>query len=437
MLSKTGCVALITLLCFAALTPTKTLAGETPFFEIAGPNDVADNWHAQYRLLAHADDDTTVDITAAANWSVEPNDVASVTMGLLTTEMVDLPLYVTISAEYDDGQVVQLLQKEVFIFPVCPGGGALQFDGVDDYVACGNDESLDITDAITVSAWIKCPTFNTHGTIVGKNNGNSVTAGYGLFSYVQGFEFNFYSGGRWRRTAPRVPVTPGQWHHVAGTFDGNTAYLYIDGEQKASLAQVGTITPATGHSLNIAYWRPALPEYFGGLIDEVAIYNRALSADEIGASMHTRPDTANPDLAAYWSFNELDGQIAADLTGRNQGILGSTADFGPDDPTWVYSDAPVGICTLDALVQRNVSYVLNIKAQILDLLNTAISKEAFLLSYVDEAFRNRELGSLSKGDVAKAKQKVMAGMQQERQAKSAVEQSREKLTDALNTLGIE
>jgi hypothetical protein len=159
--------------------------------------------------------------------------------------------------------------------------GALSFDGVDDYVDCGSDSSLDITDAITVGAWVKQPNFGSGGTIAGKTNGDSVNAGYGLFSYTDGLEFNFYSGGTWRRTAPRVTIPANEWHHVVATFNGNNAYLYVDGEPGASLAYAGTIAAATGHPFHISFWRPGLPVYFDGTIDDVRIYDRALSAGEI------------------------------------------------------------------------------------------------------------------------------------------------------------
>lgn len=138
--------------------------------------------------------------------------------------------------------------------------GALSFDGNGDYVNCGNDISLDITDEITISAWVKRTDFQTNGLIAGKNNGDSITAGYGLLSYTDGFEFAFYADGNWRRTTPRVTTSANQWHHVVATFNGSNAYLYIDGEQQASLGYVGTITPATGYSFHLGYWRPAIPQ---------------------------------------------------------------------------------------------------------------------------------------------------------------------------------
>jgi len=160
---------------------------------------------------------------------------------------------------------------------------AFSFDGDGDYVDCGDDASLDITSELTIDAWINRPNFDTHGTIVGKTNGSSASAGYGLFSYMGGVELAFYSEGGWKRTWPRVSITANEWHHIAGTFDGNNLYLYVDGEQKASRAYSGTIAIAAGHSLHIAYWRLGLPTYFEGLIDEVEIFNRALSAPEIRA----------------------------------------------------------------------------------------------------------------------------------------------------------
>lgn len=169
-------------------------------------------------------------------------------------------------------------------------GGALDFDGVDDYVDCGNNDSLDMTDELTISAWIKRPNFSTYGVIVGKTNGNSVTAGYGLFSYKEGLEFTFYSQG-WQRTTPRVAVTANQWHHVAGTFNGNILYLYMDGEQRASLAYNGDITTAAGYPVQIAYWRSQNPHSFNGLIDEVRIYDVALSDAEIRELAVPEPGT--------------------------------------------------------------------------------------------------------------------------------------------------
>ena len=317
-------------------------------------------------------------------------------------------------------------------------GKAIALDGVDDYVDCGNDNSLDIIDEITILAWVKRSHFNTDNVIVGKNNGNLITAGYGLFSYTQGFEFTFYSEGIWRRTTPRVPASPNQWHHIAGTYDGDNLYLYIDGEQKASLGYVGTITPAVGHPLNIAYWRSAIPQRFDGLIDEVSIWNRALAIEEIQVLMYTRPDVDDLNLVGYWSFDEGDGQVVSDWSGNgNYGILGSGLGGDSSDPNWTDSIPPVGICTVDELVERNFYDVLDSKASILEQLYETIAREEALWEYMDEAFHNGQLDGLRKGDMVKAKQRIHSAIKHEEHAGRDVDKSVDKLNNAMDTLGIE
>ncbi len=71
----------------------------------------------------------------------------------------------------------------------------------------------------------------------------------------------------------------GRWHHIALTYDGVTARLYADGTEKASAAKHWSLTPGAayiGKQVNGA-------EYWNGLIDDVMIHNRALSADEVRA----------------------------------------------------------------------------------------------------------------------------------------------------------
>ena len=70
------------------------------------------------------------------------------------------------------------------------------------------------------------------------------------------------------------------WTHVASTFDGAVIRLYINGVQVASTAFSGTMVPSTG-ALRIGGNSLFVTEYFTGRIDEVRIYDRALSAAEI------------------------------------------------------------------------------------------------------------------------------------------------------------
>jgi predicted GH43/DUF377 family glycosyl hydrolase len=150
------------------------------------------------------------------------------------------------------------------------------FDGTNDYISIPHSSSINPTNAITVELWAKSNTanWNSTGMLVSKRNayimypiGNSKT-----------IRFYIYSGG-WRYTVytPSIDIT--QWHHYVGTFDGSTIKLYIDGSLVASTSYSGSIKSDTG-PLYIGR-DDGYSRYFNGSIDEVAIYSRALSADEI------------------------------------------------------------------------------------------------------------------------------------------------------------
>jgi hypothetical protein len=92
---------------------------------------------------------------------------------------------------------------------------------------------------------------------------------------------------------------------------------------------------------------------------------------------------------------------------------------------------------LDGLAQRNILNVLDIKAEILDLLNIAMGKEEAFLDYMDGAFHEGVFDDLDKKEVVKCKQKIMGAIRHEEQAETAVDQSIEKIDDALDALDIE
>src|SRR5262249_25604503 len=79
------------------------------------------------------------------------------------------------------------------------------------------------------------------------------------------------------------------WSHLAGTYDGATMKFYVNGVLVSSRAQSGAVTASTG-ALSIGgdqITHDSGPHYWAGLIDEVRIYNRALSATEVQTDMNT------------------------------------------------------------------------------------------------------------------------------------------------------
>ena len=78
-------------------------------------------------------------------------------------------------------------------------------------------------------------------------------------------------------TTPISTYCDGNWHHLAVTFDGNTMYLYLDGVQKnttSTTLNTGTGALNIGRSVSAGY-------YFSGTLDDIRVYNRALSAAEV------------------------------------------------------------------------------------------------------------------------------------------------------------
>ncbi|UCE50700.1 MAG: LamG domain-containing protein, partial [Phycisphaerales bacterium] len=156
-------------------------------------------------------------------------------------------------------------------------GGALEFDGTGDYVDCGNTPSISPTTALSVMAWIKVnPWTKTWETILAKGDnsyrlsrsgsGNATHFGCG------GTSGNYFDGS--------TIVTDNQWHHVCGVYDGATQTIYIDGLLDTAIPSTGSVTAST-YSLFIGENSQATGRHITGLIDDVRLYNKPLTVEEI------------------------------------------------------------------------------------------------------------------------------------------------------------
>jgi phage-related tail fiber protein len=119
-------------------------------------------------------------------------------------------------------------------------GGSIHLDG-DDYVSCSNNVKFDITDEITLACWIKTTSGNAWQTITTKVGGshegiyrlNFDSSGNNVFFTCEGVPpYNAWGG---------VPVNDGQWHHLAGVYDGSNLYLYVDGVEDVSTNASGSV----------------------------------------------------------------------------------------------------------------------------------------------------------------------------------------------------
>jgi hypothetical protein len=154
---------------------------------------------------------------------------------------------------------------------------ALSFNGVDDYVQVPNASSLNPQQAMAISAWIYPYDWNGNRRIVQKGAGDSqyrfLAEGDRLVFHLSGVYYL-------ETTLPAVDA----WHHVAAVYDGAVMQIWVDGQKWAEQSVSGTID-VTSYPLFIGtkYASTPVGDYFYGLIDEVAIYNRALSAEKVQA----------------------------------------------------------------------------------------------------------------------------------------------------------
>src|SRR6185295_20132663 len=172
-------------------------------------------------------------------------------------------------------------------------GGALSFNGTSSLVTVTDPgvSPLDLTTGMTLEAWVNPTTLNGWDPIVIKENTANVMS-YALYANdgaPQAGGTNFPAGYARIGGADRVvrgvsPLSTGVWTHVATTYDGATQRIYINGNLVASRAQTGAIGVGNG-SLRIGGDTIFTNEFYQGLIDEVRVYNRALTAAEIGLDM--------------------------------------------------------------------------------------------------------------------------------------------------------
>jgi hypothetical protein len=163
-------------------------------------------------------------------------------------------------------------------------GKALSFDGTNDVVLVPDASSLDLSSGMTLEAWV----YPTSPLSSWKAVMQKETDAY--FLNANTFNNHVGSGGTIGGSCCTVVEGPNalllnQWTHLAGTYDGAALRLYVNGTLVATAAKTGAIQ-VTGNPLRIG-GDTYSGEFFPGRIDEVRIYNRALSAGEIQTDMNT------------------------------------------------------------------------------------------------------------------------------------------------------
>ncbi len=164
-------------------------------------------------------------------------------------------------------------------------GNALNFDGTNDYVIAGNGSSLDLTGNFTIEAWVKPGRLET-AYLVKKATRDS-TDGYELsLSKATGkayFRVNQKTSKNTYKlfSSSSYPVDGNTWIHLAGVYNGSHVQIYFNGKLEKSMPGPASIS---SNADNLKFGGPDDSRYFKGAIDEIIIWNRALSPEEINAS---------------------------------------------------------------------------------------------------------------------------------------------------------
>ena len=160
-------------------------------------------------------------------------------------------------------------------------GTALEFDGNGNIVEIPHDKVFDLTE-YTISAWVKTEPTGKWQTVIGKEPVAGSPRNYGIF--VAGntnlLGVNYTTGGAWKTAFSKTVAADGKWHHVAATFDGKVLRAYFDGVMEG---ETKTEIPPDHNteSVKIGRWGNPRGDYWSGVLDEVAMFNQALTEDEI------------------------------------------------------------------------------------------------------------------------------------------------------------
>ncbi len=210
-------------------------------------------------------------------------------------------------------------------------GKALSFDG-DDYVEIADSPDLNPTVAISVAAWIKPDSGilnESFPPIVKKHDG---IGGYAL-EFLPGSNIKFYTHIQGIIGSTKdVTLTIGDWHFVVGIYDGSEMVLYVDGIPTSPNYFSGDIDLASSH-LHIGHDPHHALRFYSGVIDEVRIYNRALSQSEVTELYNNPPPPvadAGPDQIV--TDSDDNGSEEVTLNGSGSSYSGGTI------VSWVWTD---------------------------------------------------------------------------------------------------
>lgn len=210
----------------------------------------------------------------------------------------------------------------------------LWFDGIDDVVTVGEFKSLYEN---TVEVWLR-PTSSKAGSIFANGGGPRAVCGSGVHMEVSTQEYCYDVNpdrcGTGNKICTPAPVEY-QGVHIAGTYDGYSEKIYVNGVMGNSVDGVSFDSVDWLTIGNLRFYNGYNHPYSGELL-EVRVWDHARSQEQITQSMFTRLNGNEEGLVAYWVFDQGKGQIIEDRTGNGYtAMLGKSIQADYQDPNWI------------------------------------------------------------------------------------------------------
>ncbi|MCF7907604.1 MAG: LamG domain-containing protein [Candidatus Omnitrophica bacterium] len=164
-------------------------------------------------------------------------------------------------------------------FAVGKIGRAADLDG-NDYINLGVANELNLTDNFTVSAWFNARQFSNYGTIISRQT-YPYNGGWGLVEGSAIFSFIAFQGASYQYLYVNANPPVNEWHHLAVVVHNGTRYTYLDGVQQSATDTFPPTQNPGAQAVIGRFYSNYNNYYFNGLIDEVKVWNRALSVSEI------------------------------------------------------------------------------------------------------------------------------------------------------------
>ncbi len=218
---------------------------------------------------------------------------------------------------------------------------SLSFDGLNDYIAISDNNSLDIIDGITITAWIKGSNWQNleANAILAKRNfsGDDLinyqfcvsTEGYLRF----GFSSDEYNYDHWI-TDDSIKLELNTWYFVAVTYDRNYVRLYVNGNEVYSKFENDPLEP-NSNTLSIGrVIRDNNSDYaeWQGSLSDITLWNNALSIENLHSIMINTIDLSHQNLIAFWDFDSETENLLNDNSGNNNHGLIYGAEWSTEIP---------------------------------------------------------------------------------------------------------